>query len=119
MTTNAGCASQVLKPGDVVRVRSKQEILSTLDGWRRYRGCRFMEEMWKYCGGEYRVLKRVNHILDEKNVKLRRCKDMVILDGLICGGSWPFKECDRSCYFFWKEAWLEKVGDGVKTSREE
>ncbi len=98
-----------MKPGDTVRVRSKEEILPTLDGWKRYRGCTFMDEMWKFCGGTYKVLKKVNHILDERDMKLKKCKDVVILDGLICHGSWPFKECDRSCFFFWKEAWLEKI----------
>lgn len=98
-----------LKAGDIVRVRSKEEILQTLDGWRRFQGCTFMSEMWEYCGGTYRVLKKVNHILDERDMKIKKCKDMVILDGLICPGSWPFKECDRCCFLFWKEAWLEKV----------
>jgi hypothetical protein len=98
-----------LKPGDMVRIKSKEEILQTLDGWKRYKGCMFMDEMWQYCGGIYKVLKKVNHMLDERDMKVKKCKDMLILEGLICQGSWPFKECDRSCFFFWKETWLEKV----------
>lgn len=98
-----------LHPSDRVRIRPKEEIMKTLDGWRRYRGCRFMDEMWQYCGGTYKVLKRVNYMLDERSMKMKKCKNMVILNGLMCNGSWPFEECDRSCYFFWKEAWLEKV----------
>ena len=97
-----------LKPGDMVRIKSKEEILPILDGWRRYKGCMFMDEMWPYCGQVHKVSKKVNFLLDERDMKIKKCKDTVILDGLICQGSWPFKECDRSCFFFWKEAWLEK-----------
>lgn len=96
-------------PGDRVRVRPKEEIRKTLDGWNRYKGCRFMDEMWSHCGGTYQVYKRVNRMLDEQTMKMVKTKHMYLLDGLICHGSWPFKECDRSCYFFWKSAWLERA----------
>ena len=33
-----------LTPGDLVRVRSKEEIQSTLDRWNQLKGCGFMEE---------------------------------------------------------------------------
>jgi hypothetical protein len=100
---------ETLQPGDEARVKSKEEILKTLDGWRRYTGCRFMDEMWQYCGGTYQVYKKVDYMLDETTMKMKRCTNMVILDGLICNGSWPFKKCDRSCFFFWRTEWLEKV----------
>ena len=98
-----------LHPGDTVRVRSKEEIQPTLDGWKKYKGCTYMKEMWEYCGGTYKVFKKVDFILDERDMKIKKCKNMVILEGLICQGSWPFNECDRCCFFFWKEAWLERV----------
>jgi len=100
-----------LKTGDKVRVRSKKEIDSTLDAWKKYQGCSFMDEMWKFCGKDYTVLKKVNRILDERDMKMKRCKNMVILKDLICHGSWPFNNCDRSCFFFWKEIWLEKINE--------
>jgi hypothetical protein len=34
-------------------------------------------------------------------------KNTVLLDGAICDG-WGGK-CDRSCFFFWREAWLRRV----------
>jgi hypothetical protein len=98
-----------VQPGDWVRVRSREEILSTLDEKKRFQGCLFMDNMWQYCGGEYRVLKRVNHMLDEREIKMKKSKDIVISDGLICHGCWPYNECDRSCYLLWKGAWLEKI----------
>jgi len=101
--------AEALKPGDRVRVKSKKEISKTLDGWKRYKGCRFMGEMWKYCGSTHTVFKKVNRMLDERTMRMKRCTNTYILDGLICDGSWPFTQCDRSCFYFWRSEWLEKI----------
>jgi hypothetical protein len=98
-----------LRPGESVRIKSREAIGLTLDGWKRYEGCQFMDVMYDFCGQNGRVMKRVNVILDERSMKLKKCRNMVILEDMICHGSWPFGECDKSCYFMWKEAWLEKI----------
>jgi hypothetical protein len=102
-------AAAGLNRGDMVRIRPKADILKTLDGWKRFEGCQFMDEMAAHCGKSAKVMKRVSVFLDERSMKMKKCKSMVILEGLICNGSWPFGECDRSCYYMWKEAWLEKI----------
>ncbi len=99
----------VLKPGDLVRVRSKEEIQSTLNKWNQLRGCAFLEEMWPYCDTTQRVFKRVEKFLDERDYLLKRCKTIVLLEGVICEGSKDFGPCDRSCFYFWNERWLEKI----------
>ncbi len=68
-----------------------------------------MDEMWVHCGKSFKVMKNVHRILDERSMKMKKCKNVVLLEGLMCNGSWPFKDCDRSCYFLWKEAWLIKI----------
>lgn len=98
-----------LEPGDRVKVRSKEEIQKTLNGWNQLKGCSFMEEMWSYCGSEQIVLKKVERFLDERDYLLKKCKNLVILDGVMCQGTIDFGSCDRSCYFFWREEWLEKI----------
>jgi hypothetical protein len=98
-----------LQAGDVVRVRSKEEIKATLDRWNRLRGCDFMEEMWPYCGTTQRVYKRVGRFLDERDYRMKRCRGIVFLDGLICEGTVDYGPCDRSCFYFWREEWLEKI----------
>jgi hypothetical protein len=98
-----------LKPGDRIKVKSKSEIKKTLNGWKQFEGCRFIDEMMQYCGTKGKVLKTVHHILDEREMKIKKCKNVVILEGVVCNGAWPFRECDRSCYFLWKEAWLTKI----------
>jgi hypothetical protein len=98
-----------LKAGDFVKVRSREEIQQTLDGKSQFEGVEFMQTMWEYCGQTHRVLKRVERILDPYANRLRKCRDMVILEGLFCHGDPAHAlECDRTCLYYWKEAWLEK-----------
>jgi hypothetical protein len=100
----------VIKAGDMVRVRSVEEIKSTLDRNGKYEdGLLFIDEMTKYCGNSYRVLKRVNKIFDSKVWRMKKSHDIVILEGVFCHGYGAYQECDRTCPFFWKDAWLEKM----------
>lgn len=101
--------SQSLKPGDLVRVRSKEEIQNTLNRWNQLKGCSFMEEMKPYCGTIQRVLKRVGKFLDERDYLIKKCKGIVILDGVFCEGTKDFGSCDRTCFFFWREEWFELI----------
>jgi hypothetical protein len=98
-----------LKAGDLVRVRSREEIKATLDDRNELKGCLFMSEMWTYCGTAQRVLKPVRRFLDERTYEVMRCEGIVLLERLICQGSVYPKGCDHSCFFFWREEWLEKI----------
>jgi hypothetical protein len=98
-----------LKPGDWVIVKSKEEIKETLNNWNQLKGCAFMEEMWPYCGTKQRVLKRVERFLDERDYLVKKCKGIVLLEGVMCQGTKDFGPCDRSCFYFWREEWLEKI----------
>jgi hypothetical protein len=97
-----------LRPGELVEVKSIDEILATLDPNRKYKGLLWMTGMRKFCGKRYRVLKRIENILLETNGDSRKMKNTVILDGVMCDGS-DFGSCDRSCFHFWREAWLKRV----------
>jgi hypothetical protein len=98
-----------LQPGEFVQVKSRQEIFSTLDRRNRNRGLLFDSEMLKYCGGTYRVLKRVNQIVDEKNGKMLKMKSScIILDGSACAADYH-KLCPRAIYHYWREGWLRRV----------
>lgn len=100
-----------LKPGDIVRIRSKEQILQTLDKDNRLEGCYFMDEMWQYCGSQHKVLKRVDYFFDERGAKFYRASNIVLLEDLCCSGKLAnfMPRCDRNCYVFWKEDWLEKI----------
>ena len=106
-TTRSG--SNGFQCGDLVRVRSREEIRATLNQWNQLKGCSFMEEMWQYCATTRRVLKRVEKFLDERDYLIKRCNGIVLLEGVFCEGTKDFGPCDRTCFFFWREEWLEKI----------
>lgn len=99
-------ASLNLKPGDSVRIKSKEDILQTLDGKGRNRGLEFTPEMEKYCGGTYSVIKQVNRMLNEKTRKMRQISHTVLLKNVNCDGR-AHGGCPRNCYCLWREIWLE------------
>jgi len=103
--------SNSFKEGDMVRIRSKEEIQQTLDKNNRLAGCLFMEEMWQYCETEHKILKKVDYFYDEANRRMCKARSTVLLDSVYCSGKFQqYKpECDRSCLLFWKEDWLEKI----------
>jgi hypothetical protein len=98
-----------LRPGEIVQVKSKEEILTTLDQRNRNRGLLFDSEMLRYCGGTYQVLKRVNQIVDEKTGKVLLMKSpCIILEGSACASEYH-RLCPRAIYHYWREAWLRRV----------
>lgn len=99
-----------LQPGELVEVRSEQEIRKTLDASERHRGLLFMANMTECCGKQFRVYKRAQTVILEGSGEVRRLKNTVLLDGAICHGKGFV--CDRSCFFFWREAWLKRVSAG-------
>lgn len=101
-----------LKPGEWVEVRSAKEIFATLDSQGKSRGLRFTPEMLKFCGKRFRVYKTLDKILLEATGELRKIKTpTVLLEGVICDGK-AHGGCDRSCFCFWREAWLKRVSPG-------
>jgi hypothetical protein len=96
-----------LQPGELVEVKSEEEILATLDQNGKSEGLYWMPEMQKFCGKRFRVLKRLERILLESTQKYRKVKNMVLLEGVMCDGQ--AYGCDRSCFHFWREAWLRRV----------
>jgi hypothetical protein len=100
-----------LRAGDVVRVRSREEIARTLDAAGTFRGCGFMPNMYAFCGRELRVLKPVERFFDERRWRMLRCHNVVLLEGATCNPTFDadFRGCDRTCFLFWRTEWLERV----------
>ncbi len=100
-----------LQPGEVVRVKSYREILTTVDEGLRNRGMNFHPEMVPHCGKKFPVLMRVGKLIDEKTGRLMTLKnECIVLDGADCLGRYtkPLR-CPRACYPYWREIWLERV----------
>jgi hypothetical protein len=106
-----------LRPGEWVRVKTKEEILQTLDRRNRNRGLWFDREMLRYCGARFRVLRRVDRLIEEKSGRLVRLKTpSVFLDGVTaCGEFHRFSP--QNDYILWREIWLERLEDGAAAGR--
>jgi len=97
--------------GDVVEVRSLDEIGMTLDASGCLDRLPFMPEMAKFCGQRAWVFRCVDKIYDYGRTKrLRRLKDVVLLGGLRCDGT-AHGGCQASCYLLWKRTWLKPAGE--------
>ena len=102
-----------LQPGDLVRVKSHEEILKTLDTDGKNRGMAWDAEMVPYCGKTYRVLKRVSRIINERTGEMQEMKTpCIILDSVVCQSRYSHCRmfCPRSIYSYWREIWLERAG---------
>ena len=101
-----------LQPGEWVRVKSYEQILKTLNQNMRNKGMYFDAESVPYCGGKYRVLRRVERIIDEKTGKMLHFNnDALILDKVVCQSHYAkFRRfCPRSIFPYWREVWLERI----------
>ncbi len=74
----------------------------------------FLPAMQQYCGRRFTVLKRMERMYLEESGTLRKLRNTVLLNGAMCDGL--LMRCDRSCFFYWREAWLKRVdGKTYKT----
>src|SRR5262245_9327670 len=105
----------MLRVGDVVEVRSKEEILATLDKNGRFEQLPFMPQQFRYCGQRFKVIKRADKTCDTVTGRYvgRQLTGTVHLehrcDGRAYGG------CQAECLIFWKEAWLKPVTGAAAT----
>ena len=98
-----------LQPGELVEVKSREEIFATLDQTGHNRGLRFDIEMLRYCGKRARVQRRVNRLIDEKTGKMVHIKgDCIVLDGFICAADFH-QSCPRGIEEYWREIWLKRA----------
>ena len=97
-----------MRAGDWVRVRSREEIEATLNQWRQLKGCTFMPEQIPYCGTVHQVHKRMKQFVDERDLRVKKVSGIILLEGVRCQGTAQFGRCDRSCFYCWREEWLEK-----------
>ena len=100
-----------LKAGDWVVVRSKAEILASLDKKGQLDKMPFMPEMLQYAGQKLQVSKRAHKTCDPINgLESRALPDTVHIGDLRCDGS-AHADCQAGCLFFFKDAWLRRAED--------
>ena len=101
-----------IREGELVRVKSYEEILATCNVDNRNRGLFFDAEQVPYCGGTYRVARRVTHIINENTGAMMHFHNpCIILKDVVCQGRYSDCRmfCPRAIHSYWREIWLQRV----------
>ncbi|MCX8004032.1 MAG: hypothetical protein N2688_03600 [Burkholderiaceae bacterium] len=102
--------SPPLQPGEWVRVRPLEEIARTLNQDSKHRGLWFDPDMVKHCGQRYRVLARVDRIIDVVSGRMLTMRTpCIILDGVDYSGEY-LQLSPQHEYLYWREVWLRRDG---------
>ena len=105
-----GTRSESLHPGDLVELRSPDEIAETLDAEGALDHLPFMPEMLEFYGQRFRVAQRALTACYYGPDSSRgfHADDVVTLDGVRCSGV-AHDGCQKACTVFWREAWLQRA----------
>lgn len=99
-----------LQPGELVRIKSREQIMATLNADLLNRGMGFDPEMSRFCGRTARVKARAHRCVDEKTGRMLVMKNpCIILEDIVCEGAFS-ANCPREFVCWWREIWLERVG---------
>lgn len=106
-----------LKPGELVRIKTFDEIVATLDRKKRNRGISVCHEMTRCCGKVAEVRYRVTRLIEERSGTMRELNHTVTLqnprgepslcDECLCYGE--MGDCPRGELMYWREIWLERL----------
>lgn len=107
-----------LKAGDKVRIKSRYEILATLNDERKNFGLSFDPDMAAYCNTTHTVIRKIERIIDEKTGKIMHLShSSYALQDVLCTGCDCRTRlfCSRGSLTFWRDGWLDPV-DGENPS---
>jgi hypothetical protein len=104
------------QPGDLVEIRSKEEIVATLGSDQRNRSLHFDEDMLDYCGRRARILGQSKRIIDDITGRVVKLRDCYVLEGVMCVGL-NKRFCQRAITPYWRSGWLKKVDPALGPSR--
>jgi hypothetical protein len=98
-----------LRVGDLVEVKSAEEILATLDERGELDNLPFMPEMLAFCDRRMTVHKVALKVCDALTwTGMHKMTRAVHLTGARCDGS-AHGGCQTACSLYWKDEWLRKV----------
>lgn len=101
-----------LHPGELVEVKSHDEILQTINSALKNRGMAYGEELTPVCGQQFRVAQRVSRIIDESSGRMITMKNPCItLEGVYCRALYTQYSllCSRRVTPYFREIWLRRV----------
>jgi hypothetical protein len=98
-----------LRPGERIRVAAADDIARTLNRRNRNRGLWFDRDMIKHCGRDYRVLRRVNRIIDDASGRMLEMKTpCIVLSGVVASGEFHHFLAQED-HMYWREIWLRPL----------
>lgn len=105
------------RTGDRVVVRSKEEILATLDEHGCLDGMPFQPEMLQLCGTTTEVFAVAHKTCEYSMTKAdgRKVRRAVHLAAGRCDGS-AHDGCQQHCHLFWRDEWLRPAGAAADTA---
>lgn len=103
--------------GDLVEVKTPDEIIPTLGADGALDHLPFMPEMLEFCGRKFRVSgKALTACFTGPLSPLGfKTDDVVTLDNVRCSGA-AHDGCQKACIIYWRERWLRKVEDASTES---
>jgi predicted DNA-binding antitoxin AbrB/MazE fold protein len=102
-----------LRVGEIVQVKSVQEIAQTLDRNSRNRGLVYDRGLEKFSGRRYRVQERLDFMISEYTGEMKKPESTVILENLTCFCNNVLGGCPRQEVIYWRENWLTRVDDAA------
>lgn len=108
-----------LKKGELVEIKSKEEIWTTVNHQNRNRGLQIDEEMTRYCGMRFRVTERITQIIDERTGEMMHFSNpCIVLEGVNCLGEYSDRRllCPRRITTYWREIWLKRAEENRSSS---
>ena len=98
-----------LQPGEVVEIKSLEEMRHTLDANGRNRGLVCDIELEVFAGTTDRVKARLERMISEATGEMRKVEATVILEGNTCMCARVVGGCPRLDYCYWREVWLKRA----------
>jgi hypothetical protein len=101
-----------LQPGELVEVRSMENIVETLNETAHNRGLWFSPDMRLLCGKQRRVARKIEQLIVDVTGEMRQLRNTVYLEGSFCGCAHvAFGGCSRCEFVYWREIWLRRTSD--------
>jgi hypothetical protein len=101
------------RPGDMVEIKSPEEIKETLNSKGCNRGLRYGHGLNRFCGTRFRVRDRIDRMIIESTGQMIHLEGTVTLEHSTCLCYMnAFGGCPRQDLVYWREAWLRRVSPG-------
>ncbi len=99
-----------LQPGEIVEVKSLEEIARTLNKTGHNRGLHFSADQRPFCGRRFRVRSRTDNFIAEGTGEMKHFRNTVMLEDVLCDSAcFAFGGCYRADLLYWREIWLKRV----------